>query len=386
MGNETRDTIPYARPSFTAEDLEAAAAVMRERQWLQGEATHEFEQAAAAYQGCSRSVFVNSGSSALLVAAHALAEWGLGDVIVPAVQFPTLTSSVIHAGFHPVIVDIDDTLTIDPRRVEDAITPRTRGIAVVHTAGNVGHLQELRELAEGAGCWLLEDNCDGFGGELYGKKVGGFGTVSVTSLHVAHILSTGQGGLIFSDNDALANACVSYRDWGRRVGFDDTQPGIPPLPADHMQRYTYERLGFNLAPLELQAVLGLHQLKRLDAMVAARRRNYHAISLAAAVCGFKLPDQDADANPAWFATPFATYDDGERAGLFRALRQAKIEYRNILSGRLDLHPAFRGRVPVVGELPVADAWGRRGLWVSCHSSLRPDEIDRIAQFFSEWAR
>ena len=353
--------------------------VMKQKQWLQGEETRLFEEEISACLGVRRAIFVNSGSSALLVSAHALAERGVGEVICPSMGFPTLYSSLISAGFKPVIVDVDDTLTIDPGRVVDAITPQTKGIAVVHMAGNIGYLDELKRITDAYGLWLLEDNCDGFGGTYHGRKVGSIGTISVTSFHVAHIISSGQGGGVFTNDEGLADAAVSYRDWGRLVHFSDDAPGIPPLPDDHMQRYTYSRLGFNLSALELQAVLGRRQLKRIDEYVAARSRNYNAIRNTARGVGLFVPQ--INGNPAWFAAPLSCGGVMERSEVFRRLREAEIEYRNILSGNITLHPAFRGRLEIRGPLSVADYWGKHGFWVSCHSSLTEAEVQYLCDFF-----
>lgn len=383
--------IPYARPSFTDEDLDAVREAMSKPQWVGGEQTKAFEQELAAYQQVKRAVFVNSGSSALLVASHIFAERGQGEVIVPAIQFPTLQNSLIHAGFQPVVVDVDDTLTMDPLEAVKAVNENTRGIAVVHVAGNVANLLELRALANEFGLWLLEDNCDGFGGEYLGQRVGSFGDISVTSFHIAHIISTGQGGGIFTEQDDIADAAISYRDWGRMVDFDDNSSGIPPLPTDHLQRYTYTRLGFNLAPLEMQAVLGRRQLRGVDRIVLAREKNHVRIAQAAWEAGFEMPQVLGGSIPAWFSVPMRTTKrTPARSEVFKLLKKADIEYRNILSGRIDLHPAYReyavDQFGVLGDLPVADEWAKRGFWVSAHSSLTEEEVQYVCDFFKNTSK
>lgn len=371
--------IPYARTLFTEEEYQAAEQAMRSGQWVYGDYSKKFEQELAENQGTNYSVFVNSGSSALLLSLLALKDrYKSGEVIVPAIQFPTLLNSVIMAGFTPVIVDVDQTLCLSFNDAIEAINEETVGICLVHVAGNIGRVDEFANYCKAHGLFLLEDNCDGFGGFYGSKRVGSFGDISVTSFHMAHIISTGQGGAVFTDYKDLADSVRSYCDWGRMIDFDDNGPGVHPLPHDHMQRYTYVRRGLNMIPLELQAAIGSVQLKQLGIFVDNRRVNHDRISDAALDAGFILPHVLTKSYPAWFAVPLICPNTKVRSKVLIQLKTMNVEYRNILSGNIALHPIAKGvKIPLVRGLENAQRVAESGFWVSCHSSLDNEELEYL---------
>jgi CDP-6-deoxy-D-xylo-4-hexulose-3-dehydrase len=372
--------IRYARNLFNDSEIRNAVKYLFKDQWMLGKQTLRFETELANYQQLDHALFVNSGSSALLLAFHALRQhYPKKYVIVPAVQFPTLTSSLLLAGYLPYFVDVDKTLSISIEALQKINFKDVAGIVVVHVAGNIGRVDQLVDLTQKHQMFLLEDNCDGFGGGYLGRKIGSFGTISVTSFHMAHIISTGQGGAIFTNNADLFNLMKSYREWGRKTDFDDEAEGISPLPKDYLQRYTYITRGFNVTPLEFQAALGCNQLKRIDTFLAKRSYNYNLISRWAYEAGLNIVETVDHAFPAWFAVPLFS---PQRSQVIKKLKQWNIEFRNILTGNITYHPAYRTIYKAKSSnLSYANKVLNEGFWISCHSSLTCKELNYIQRFF-----
>ena len=266
-----------------------------------------------------------------------------------------------------------ETFLIDIEATKKAITDKTFGILAVHTAGNICDLEELDKICKEKNLVLIEDNCDGFGGDFNGKKVGSFG-ISATSFHAAHIISTGQGGAVFV-NDDLAKTIRSMRDWGRMPDFDDEEAGIPPLPEDYMQRYTYTEQGFNFNPIELPAAIGREQLKKVDRFKSARfgyvveiqvRRNWLSGCQSKPISQ-PLLVHNPDAAPVW----------KKRKAIFDKLKEAKIEFRNILASNIVLQPAYK---EISDKVFInADEIAKRGFWLSVHPSLKMADLKYIVK-------
>ena len=205
--------IQYGGFIFEKEEKKAVERVIKKNWWGLAEEGKNFEKELAEYLGVKHAIYVNSGSSALLSVFVALSK-NKGDrdeIIVPATCFSTDISSIVFVGLKPVIVDVElDTFLIDPEKVKEKINPKTLGILAVHTAGNICNMDELTKIANENNLVLIEDNCDGLGGEWDGKKIGSFG-ISVASFHAAHIISTGQGGAVFTDDDNLAQKIRELR-------------------------------------------------------------------------------------------------------------------------------------------------------------------------------
>ncbi|HEB13449.1 MAG TPA: hypothetical protein ENI13_00540 [candidate division CPR3 bacterium] len=367
--------IQYGGMIFEKEEKAAVERVLKRNWWTLAEEGKAFEKELAEYMGVKHAIFVNSGSSALFLIFQMLSrqpEQALklrNEIIVPATCFPTAISAILAAGFTPVVVDVSPfDFLIDSVIVNEAITPNTFGILAVHTAGNVCNLNDLQILCNENDLTLIEDNCDGLGGEYGGKRVGSFG-ISAVSFHAAHIISTGQGGAVFTDSDEEAEVIKSLRDWGRMPNFDDSKDGIPPLPKDYMQRYIYTEKGFNLSPIELQAAMGREQLKKIDRFVEARRFNFEYLR-DRLKDRYTIAQPQPMANPCWFTIPMLTPG---RKTIFEKLQEAHIEFRNILAGNIALHPAYKGISDKI--FPVADMITKEGFWLSVHPSLTKDDLD-----------
>ena len=374
--------IRYGGMVFEKEEREAVRRVLKRNWWTLDIEGKAFEKELAEYIGVKNAIFVNSGSSALLLVFQALKGQGSrNEIIVPATCFPTAISSLIFSGFKPIVVDVTlEDFLINTEEVKKAITKRTFGILAVHTAGNVCDLKELNKICKKNNLTLIEDNCDGFGGEFDGKKVGSFG-ISVTSFHPAHIISTGQGGAVFTNDDTLARKIRNLRDWGRMTDFNDEGKGIPPLPKDYMQRYTYTEQGFNLNPIELQAAIGREQLKKIKRFKTARKRNFEWLKKYLSRVGYSVVLSRSLANPCWFTIPMLVPLGTRRKDIFDKLTKAGIEFRNILASNIALQPAYKDITDK--QFPNANRITENGFWISVHPSLTMRDLQYIKKVLTE---
>lgn len=239
----------YGGVAFGKKERKAIDAILDKNWWGLSEQGKLFESELAKAQGVKRAILANSGSSALDLGIRALNLPKGGEVIVPACSFPTPIASLINCGLKPVVADIElGNYFFSPQSVEKSITSKTSAVFIVYVAGLVGKLDEILKIAKRNNLKIIEDNCDGFGGKWDGKMLGSFGEFSAISTHAAHIISTGEGGAVLTDNSDLANRALSIRDWGRILDFETRKKGLGAFPADH-RRYIYSELGCNLKPL-----------------------------------------------------------------------------------------------------------------------------------------
>lgn len=348
------------------EEAEAAAAVLSGQGWACGDVTAEFERAAAAVHGSDRALFVNSGSSALLLCLHAL---GRGArVAMPALQFPTLYSAALWCGQQPVLVDADDSLNMDPAALS-AVADRVDAVAFVHMAGNPANVRGIAAVCSANGLPLIEDICEAFGAAAGGLEAGRFGVASATSTHAAHQISTGEGGLAFTSDERVYAGMRRVRDWGRAhgtAGLDGYYPG-----------YVFTDPGLNLHASDIQAAVGIVQLGRLAGFVKQRRANYDHLAAACGGLPVELPRTEDGCDPSWYTFPVLTRTREERDELASFLAARRIESRPVVAGNMARQPLASHLNPA--GFPVADKVFRRGLWVSVHPGLSEDDLGRIAE-------
>jgi CDP-6-deoxy-D-xylo-4-hexulose-3-dehydrase len=258
----------------------------------------------------------------------------------------------------------------------DTITERTRAILLVYVAGNVSSLNETLFIAREHELMVFEDNCEGFGGSWDGCMLGSFGTFSAISTNAAHIISTGEGGVLFTDNAELEAIARSLRDWGR---IDPRVHRDTKLPEEYC-RYTYMHAGYNFRPLELQAAMGRVQLSRLPEFKARRKEHFDTLMTRLQRHADKLilPTISRYADPSWFTFPFVLRSPFRRADLCKVLDEEQIEWRPLLAGNIGRQPAFEDQVVMRTPLPCADTIFEAGLWVSTHPLLPQDATTRIA--------
>jgi perosamine synthetase len=248
--------IRLSRPDITETEIEAVCEVLRSPNLSLGPKLAEFERAFARYIGRKRAVAVNSGTSGLFLCMEALGIAQGDEVITTPFTFIATVSSVMMAGAKPVFVDIDPTsLNMDPAKIEDAVTERTKAILPVEVFGSPAGFDRICRVADKHKLAVIEDSCEALGSSLNGKKAGAFGTMSVFGFYPNKQITTGEGGMVLADDDDLADTCVSLRNQGRAK--DGGWLG-------------HERLGYNFRLSDINCVLGLVQLSRIEQIKAKR--------------------------------------------------------------------------------------------------------------------
>ena len=375
--------------------------------WLTaGRFTADFERQLAKFVGTRGSVFVNSGSSANLLALSALTSPKLGkralkegdEVLTVAMGFPTTVNPIVQNGLRPVMVDVQlGTYDAIGDRLREAVGPKTRAVMMAHTLGNPFDLDTVLDICKQHDLWLIEDNCDALGSTYRGQRTGSFGDVASISFYPAHHITTGEGGAVLHKSPLVRRQIESFRDWGRdcycETGKDNTcqkrfEWQLGDLPAGYDHKYTYSHIGYNLKATDIQAALGVSQLAKLDGFIATRRRNFdHLKARLESVEGLVLPEATQHSEPSWFGFPI-TLDPSHpvvREDLLRFLDERKVGTRLLFAGNVLKQPAYRNvDARVVGDLTNTDIVMSRTFWVGVHPQLDEPRLDYIAENITEF--
>lgn len=363
------DTINYSGTYFTADEYVAAVESVLSGWFGLGVKGLQFERRFAPHLGKTQGVFVNSGSSANLLMVAALLSknvWGLpkgSKILTPAAGFPTTVNPIIQLGFSPVFVDIElKTLNLDLDDVERKLkeNPDTRAIMFAHVLGNPPDMYRLLELVKKYNLILLEDCCDALGSTYHQRPLGSFGSMASCSFYPAHHISTGEGGFVATESSTLNDVVRSLRDWGRACycqgpvanklvcgtcgqRFSEWLPELPGQIFDH--KYVYSEIGFNLKPLELQAAIGLEQLRKIPEISDRRKRNFNRLLAIYEMYDdkFILPEPTPNSDPSWFAFPLTIKENAgfTRAEFCQHLENNKIQTRPYFAGNLLLQPGYK---------------------------------------------
>ena len=371
--------------------------------WLTtGRFAEQFEREFAKFIGVRTATLVNSGSSANLVAVSALTSERLGDrrlrggdeVITVAAGFPTTVNPMIQAGLVPVFVDIHvPTYNLDVSQLELARSEKTRAVMVAHTLGNPFDLDAVTAFAKKYDLWLIEDCCDAVGSTYRGTRVGTFGDLATTSFYPAHHITMGEGGAVLAEKPLLKTLVESFRDWGRDCWCApgdantcgkrfDWQLGELPHGYDH--KYTYSHIGYNLKATDLQAAIGVAQLKKLPAFIEARKKNFATLKngLKDATEFFVLPEATLHSDPAWFGFPLLVRPDApfSRKELVNYLDEKKIGTRLLFGGNLTRQPAYKDvRYRKIGALENSDLVMNQLLWIGVFPGLTQAMLDYMLE-------
>jgi CDP-4-dehydro-6-deoxyglucose reductase, E1 len=361
--------------------------------WLTtGRYAEQFEREFARFIGVRAAVLVNSGSSANLLALSALTSPKLNErqllpgdeIITVAAGFPTTVNPIIQCGLTPVFVDIQvPTYNIDPTSLEAALSSRTRGIMLAHTLGNPFDLDAVLGFARKHGLWLIEDCCDAVGSTYGGRNVGTFGDVATTSFYPAHHITMGEGGCVLTEKPLLQTLVESFRDWGRDCWCDPGKANtcgkrfegqFGDLPHGYDHKYTYSHIGYNLKMTDLQAAVGVAQLKKLPSFIEARKRNFQTLRVGMADLEgyFVLPQATPNSEPSWFGFPLLVRPEApfDRAQLVRFLEERNIATRLLFGGNLVRQPAYKNvRYRSIGPLSNSDLVMNRLLWIGVYPGL-----------------
>jgi len=363
-----KDFVPYAGPYFDDEEYVVAIESLLSEWLVMGNKSIQFERRFPKLFDKSRGILTNSGSSSNLLMMTALTSkrsYNLPKgtkVLMPIAGFPTTLNPTLQVGFQPVFVDIElDTLNLDLNKVEEVLS-RERDIRVItfaHVLGNPPDMNRLMELVKKYDLVLLEDCCDALGSTYDDRPLGGFGEMASCSFYPAHHMTMGEGGFVACDDVVLEDVLRSFREWGRgcycvgpeanklkcgtcKVRFSEWIPSMPGEIFDH--KYVYDEIGYNLKPIELQAAMGLEQMKKLPQIHELRRRNYKLLFNVYEKYEefFHLPRATKGSDPSWFAFPLTIRQDAPftRTQIVDHLENNLIQTRPYFAGNIMLQPAY----------------------------------------------
>ena len=365
--------IYLSRPDITAREIEAVCEVLRSPNLSLGPKLAEFEQAFAKYIGTKRAVAVNSGTSGLFVSMLALGIAPGDEVITTPFTFIASATTVMMAGARPVFVDIDPvSLNIDPANIEAAITEKTKAILPVEVFGNPAGLDRLCEIAQKHNLAVIEDSCEALGSALKGKKVGTFGTMSVFGFYPNKQITTGEGGMILTDDDYLADMCVSLRNQGR--GKDNSWLG-------------HDRLGYNFRLSDINCALGIVQLSRIDQIKAKRRQVakwYQEI--LADDDRLIMPAEPDGCDISWFVFVVRLADGftlEKRDRILQAMKSQNIQVSNYFPP-VHLQPFMVEQFSYnQGDFPVTEAVSKSTIALPFHNNLTKDKVAIVCKTLKE---
>lgn len=372
VDNQTKEFIPgesivqYTGPTIDKDEYVAIIGTVLDGWFGLGAQAAKFETEVALRLSKLHGVYVNSGSSANLIALETMKEIYCKEgktykIITPAASFPTTVNPIIQLGFEPVFVDVElgtynmvEDQVLDALKDDDVI-----GIMYAHPLGiPVSSTKKYYELIKQKGGFLIEDCCDALDSTYNdGDLVGKYSDAATLSFYAAHHITTGEGGMVAFSQRNAANIARSYRDWGRAC-FCSGKDVLSSTGAcnrrfadwlgngvitDH--RYVYDRIGYNVKPLELQASMGLAQLKKLDDLTQRRKDNYVYLNsfMKSYEQYFILPTTPKGTDASWFSYPITVKDNApfNRADIVEFLEENKIQTRNFFAGNLLDHPAYK---------------------------------------------
>lgn len=404
-----KNTIPASGKSFGAEEMIAMTEAVLEGWWTAGHFTQDFENKFAEWLGVKYCATTNSGSSANLLAAAALTSFRLGEkrlkpgdeVITIAAGFPTTVNPLIVNQLIPVFIDIEiETLNIKVDDLEKAVGEKTKAVILPHNIGNAFNLKAIKALCEKYQLWLIEDCCDALGTTYDGKLVGTFGDLATFSFYAGHHLAMGEGGAVVTGDEQLNRIVRSVRDWGRdcqcETGHDNTCQKrfawkLGDLPEGYDHKFIFSEIGYNLRITDIQAALGLVQLKKIADFTQKRKDNFKYLfgRLKEFERYFILPKAENLSDPSWFGFYLTLKPDCpfKRFDLIQFLESHKILTRLILAGNLCRQPYFLNydvKYRKADNLANTDIVMNNSFWVGCYHGLGEEQMEYIYQIIKKF--
>ena len=410
------DRISYASRVYDEKEMMSLTDAMLDFWLTAGRFSEEFEREFAAWIGSKYAHLVNSGSSANLIAFMALTAPELKDrrikrgdeVITVACGFPTTVSPILQYGAVPVFVDVTvPRYNIDVSKLEDAYTDKTKAVMIAHTLGNPFDIRAVKDFCDRHRLWLIEDNCDALGSKYtidgVTKYTGTWGDIGTSSFYPPHHMTMGEGGCVYTDDPLLHRLILSYRDWGRDCICPPGQDGLcghrydgqqGELPKGYDHKYTYSRLGYNLKATDLQAAIGVEQLKKFPSFIKKRKHNWKylrdRLHAAGAEDKLILPEPCDASDPSWFGFLISVKDECGRTrnDVVRHLEDNNIQTRLLFSGNLIKHPCFddiRGSdaYRVAGDLTMTDYIMEHSFWVGVYPGMTDRMLTHMADTLLE---
>ena len=413
---EPGDRVSYASRVFDEKEMLSLTDATLDFWLTTGRFADEFEKKFAEWIGVKHAYLVNSGSSANLLAFMTLTAPELGErqikrgdeVITVACGFPTTVTPILQYGAVPVFLDVTvPEYNINVSRLEDALSEKTKAVMIAHTLGNPFNLEVIKKFCDKHHLWLIEDNCDALGsrytidGET--RFTGTFGDIGTSSFYPPHHMTMGEGGCVYTNDSKLGRLILSYRDWGRDCICPSGQDNFckhrfsgqyGQLPKGYDHKYTYSHFGYNLKVTDMQAAVGVEQLKKFPRFIEKRKVNWAFLKEALSdIEGLILPEAAKNADPSWFGFLLSVKEESgvKRNDLTAFLEKANIQTRLLFSGNLIKHPCFdqiRGTdaYRVVGELKNTDYIMEHSFWIGVYPGMTKEMLQYMADKIHEGMR
>ena len=386
--------VPYGKSVHGEEEIEAVVNVLRTSTQM-GKNVREMEEKVAALYAKKHGIMVNSGSTALYLAADLLDYEAGSEIITPVLTFSTTVAPLVKKGWLPAFVDVEEgTFNIDVNKVEEMITPKTKAMFIPNLIGNLPDWQELRRIADKHNLFVLEDSADTLGAEIGGSSSGRFTDMSTTSFYGSHVVNCGgNGGMLCVNDDEHLRRGKLLRSWGRSSSlfveselienrFNVDVDGIP-----YDAKFVFEEPGYNVEPSEMGAAFGLVQVGKLPANIDTRIKNYDIMRnfFAQYEEHFILPKQLPDSRTGWLAFPVTIRETAPfiRRDLQIFLEKRNIQTRTVFTGNILRQPGFKNiACKRVNEYPEADKVMRGGMLLGCHQGLSQEQLDHVCESVS----
>lgn len=408
------DRVSYASRVYDEKEMQSLTDAMLDFWLTTGRFSKEFEKNFAEWIGVKFAHLVNSGSSANLIAFSVLTAPELGErqikrgdeVITVACGFPTTITPILQYGAVPVFIDVTiPQYNIDTTQLEAALSSKTKAVMIAHTLGNPFDLKTVKAFCDKHNLWLIEDNCDALGTKYtidgVTKYTGTWGDIGTSSFYPPHHMTMGEGGCVYTDNPLLNRLILSYRDWGRDCicvsGQDnmcghrwDGQFGLLPKGYDH--KYTYSHFGYNLKVTDLQAAVGVEQLKKFPSFIERRKHNWARLRSALETVQDKiiLPVPAENSDPSWFGFLISVKPETglDRNSVTKYVEEHNIQTRLLFSGNIIRQSCFdeiRGTdaYRVIGNLGNSDYVVNNTFWVGVYPGMTDTMIDYMAKIIKE---
>ena len=384
--------VPYGRTVHGEEEIAAVVNVLRTSTQM-GKHVREMEERIAALYNKQSGIMVNSGSSALYLAADLLNYEPGAEIITPALTFSTTVAPIVKKGWLPAFVDAEEgTYNLDANKVEEMITPKTKAMIIPNLIGNLPNWKQLREIADKYNLFLLEDSADTLGAEIDGASSGRFTDMSTTSFYGSHIINcAGNGGMLCVNSKEFYDRGRLLRSWGRSSSlfvesekienrFNVEVDGIP-----YDAKFVFEEPGYNIEPSELGAAFGLVQLSKLGHNLDVRTENYTRMRKFFEQYEefFILPKQLPNSRTGWlaFATTLRATAPFIRRDLQIFLEKRNIMTRTVFTGNILRQPGFKHLPSKVSKngYPESDKVMRGGMLMACHHGLSDAQISHVME-------
>lgn len=408
------DRIPYASRVYDEKEMMSLTDATLDFWLTAGRFSDRFEKEFAEWIGVRYVNLVNSGSSANLLAFATLTSPLLkeraikrGDeVITVACGFPTTIAPILQYGAVPVFVDVTiPGYNIDVNMLQNALSKKTKAVMIAHTLGNPFDLKRVKEFCDKNKLWLVEDNCDALGSKYtidgVTKYTGTWGDIGTSSFYPPHHMTMGEGGAVYTDNPLLQKIIRSMRDWGRECvcppGKDnlcghrfDGDFGLLPHGYDH--KYVYSHLGFNLKVSDMQAAVGVEQLKKFPSFIKRRIENWKYLreGLDDLSDKFILPLAEEGSEPSWFGFLITVREESglNRTNITRYIEDHNVQTRLLFSGNITLHPCFdeirdTDAYRVVGDMKNTDYIMNNTFWIGVYPGMTKEKLDYMIRVIHE---